>query len=94
MEETPGAYILLTDKTHIPVLGKGTAIINFLGKVVYVPDCFYVLALCAPLYSIHHHWHHQGCSFLADNKGYVLTFPLFTVDIDDTSDCLISIAPA
>eukprot|EP00957_Ditylum_brightwellii_P080442 6118355-Ditylum_brightwellii.AAC.1 len=66
--ETPGVFVLLADKTWVPVLGKGTARIDFLGKVVQVPDCFYVPALQGPLYFIHHHRRYQGYSFLADNE--------------------------
>eukprot|EP00957_Ditylum_brightwellii_P209977 15364439-Ditylum_brightwellii.AAC.5 len=94
MTETPGAFVILVDKTQVSVLGKGIAKIDFNGCIVLVPDCLYVPALCAPFYSIRHHRRYQGCSFIVDNNSCILSFPSFTINVNDISNCLSSIAPA
>eukprot|EP00957_Ditylum_brightwellii_P020612 1554298-Ditylum_brightwellii.AAC.1 len=89
--ETPGAYVLPADKTKVPVKGKGTALIDFEGHIVQVPDCLHVPFLGASLYSIHHHHDYQGCSFIADNDGCFLTFLSCIINSNDLKDCLILI---
>jgi hypothetical protein len=42
------------------------------------------------LISVHHHQRNQGCSFLADNDGCYLTFPTFSITVDDSTDCLLA----
>eukprot|EP00957_Ditylum_brightwellii_P188692 14363946-Ditylum_brightwellii.AAC.1 len=92
--ETPGAYIALADKTKVPILGKGTTLIDFSGHIVKVLDCLHLPSLCTPLHSICHHCKYQGCAFIADNDDCYLTFPSRTINVDDSEDSLISICPA
>jgi hypothetical protein len=80
------------DKT-IPILGHGTMCLNILGhniayaKALHVPDLSVIL-----LSSRVHRRTTQGCSFVADHSGCLLTYPTFSISVDDMDNCTIPCA--
>jgi len=88
-----GSHVLVADNHPIECLGVGTKIWRIggpRGHIVARREVLHVPALKAPLFSVRQHRRHQGCSFVADNKGCYLTFPTFSVPVDDSTDCLIA----
>lgn len=88
-----GSYVLVADNHPIPCLGIGTKFWRIGGSKGYIVgrrEVLHVPDLKAPLLSIRQHRRHQGCSFLADNGGCFLSFPTFSIPVDDSSDCLIA----
>jgi hypothetical protein len=74
----------------IPIYGGGTLCINVLGHALAYANALHVPDLSAILLSTRVHRRvTQGCSFLADHDGCFLTYPNFTVEIEDTDDCVI-----
>jgi hypothetical protein len=73
----------------VPCLGIGTKIYRIDGLDIGLCQVLHVPALKAPLISVQQHRRHQGCSFIADNGGCFLTFPTFSITIDDSTDCLV-----
>jgi hypothetical protein len=74
-------------------LGVGTKFWRIGGQKGYIVgrrQVLHVPALKAPLLSVRQHRRHQGCSFIADNEGCYLTFPTFSIKVDDSVDCLIA----
>jgi hypothetical protein len=60
------------------------------GKIIGRKQVLHVPALKAPLISVRQHRRQQGCSFIADNAGCYLTFPTFSITVDDSTDCLVA----
>jgi Reverse transcriptase (RNA-dependent DNA polymerase) len=88
-----GSYVLVADNHPIECLGVGTKIWRIggpKGNIVARREVLHVPALKAPLLSVRQHRRHQGCSFIADNGGCYLSFPKFSIPVDDSSDCLIA----
>jgi hypothetical protein len=90
----PKSYVILSNNQRSPYLCHGDNRINMGGFTVLLKDVLHILSLCCPLFSGHCHHRLIGCSFIADNKGYYLTFPSFTIDVNDSSDCIVSGAMA
>ena len=86
---TPSQYVLLADKSKIPVLGVGTVVVYFDKYIVQIRNVLHVPDLRAPLYSIRRHRRQFGCSFYCDQDGCFLNFPTFSLAVDDSKDCLI-----
>jgi hypothetical protein len=83
----------VADNHPIDCLGVGTKICRIggsQGHIVARREVLHVPALKAPLLLVHQHHHHQGCSFMANNKGCYLMFPTFSIPVDDSTDCLIA----
>jgi hypothetical protein len=77
------------DKT-IPITGRGTLCINLQGHYVAYANALHVPNLTVILLSSRVHRRiSPGCSFVADNSGCFLTYPNFTIDVDDAKDCTI-----
>jgi hypothetical protein len=78
------------DNKTIPILGQGTMCITIEGRnialanTLYVPDLSAILLSSRVLRRIA-----PGCSFVADHKGCFLTFPNFTFEINDETDCTL-----
>ncbi|MGH7954525.1 MAG: hypothetical protein ACREOZ_01040, partial [Gloeomargaritales cyanobacterium] len=89
-EPIKGGYVLLADQSRVPCVGIGTVVIAIQGHIVTISNCRHVPCLRAPLLSIRQHRRNQGCTFIADNKGCILTFPTFFVEIDDVEDCAVA----
>jgi hypothetical protein len=88
-----GSHVLVADNHAIECLGVGTTFWRIGGKKGYIVgrrQVLHVPALKAPLLSVRQHRRHQGCSFIADNDGCYLTFPTFSIRVDDSVDCLIA----
>jgi hypothetical protein len=88
-----GSHVLVADNHAIECLGVGTKFWRIGGQKGYIVGRHQVLhvpALKAPLLSVRQHRRHQGCSFIADNEGCYLTFPTFSIKVDDSVDCLIA----
>jgi hypothetical protein len=77
------------DKT-IPIAGRGTLAIQMQGHQVAYADALHVpdLSIILLLSRVHRRIT-QGCSFVADHSGCFLTYPTFSLSVDDTDDCTI-----
>ena len=85
-------YVEMGDGSRVPILGSGTVKFQLAGQVVRLSDCLHVPSLDVNLLSIRTHRRRgPGCTFLADADGMFLTFPSFTVEVDDAHDPLIPI---
>jgi hypothetical protein len=74
----------------IPIVGRGTLCINLMGHSVAYAHALHVPDLSVILLSSRVHRRiTPGCSFVADHSGCFLTFPEFTITVDDTEDCII-----
>jgi transposase InsO family protein len=74
----------------IPICGRGTMRMQVDGHNVAYSDVLYVPDLTAILLSSRvHRRTAPGCSFVADHDGCFLTFPDFTIEIQDEHDCTI-----
>jgi hypothetical protein len=93
-KETPGAYVILADKSRVPCNGVETVCFLLSGKKVIFSDVLHVPCLRSPLLSVRCFRRILGCSFIADNHGSYLTFPSFILNVDDSSDCTILSSPS
>jgi hypothetical protein len=89
-----GLVVRLGDKNQtIPIAGRGTLKINIQGHHVAYAHALHVPDLSVILLSSRAHRRiSQGCSFIADHTRCFLTFPTFSIPIDDTEDCTIPCA--
>jgi hypothetical protein len=85
-----GSHVLVADNHPIECLGIGTQFLRIDGRTIGRRQVLHVPALKAPLISVRQHRRNQGCSFIADNNGCYLTFPTFSIIVDDSSDCLLA----
>jgi hypothetical protein len=85
-----GSHVLVADNHAIPCLGIGIQYMKINNKIIERKQVLHVPDLKAPLISVRQHRRRQGCSFLADNAGCYLTFPEFSLTVDDNVDCLVS----
>ena len=84
-------YVVVADDTRVPIHGIGTVRFRLGGREILLRRVYHVPGLNGSLLSIRtHRQRGPGCSFLADSNGCHLTFPSFFIDIDDTSDVLIT----
>jgi hypothetical protein len=89
-QSTPKSYVILADSQKSPCLGRGDVCITLGGFKVILKDVLHIPSLCCPLFSVRRHRRLLGCSFLADNSGCFLMFPSFTIEVNDSSDCIVS----
>lgn len=89
--ELSNTCILAADDTPIQVAGRGTAILVMKnGKTMRLKDCLHVPELVMTLLSVRvHRRRGAGCCFIADCEGCTLTFPTFSLPIDNTKDCAL-----
>jgi hypothetical protein len=81
-------------KSFIPVLGCGSAVVSLNGQPVLIRNTLHVPSLVVPLYSLHTHLTHCGCSFYgAYEAGMLVCFPTFVLTVDMLSDCHLSYVP-
>ena len=85
-----GSHVLVADNHPIECLGIGTQFMRIQGRITGKRQVLHVPALTAPLISVRQHQRHQGCSFIANNKGCYMTFPTFLIEVDDSTDCLVA----
>ena len=93
-DATPGAYVIIANDDKVPCLGRGTVRFYLNGKLIEITNVLHVPSLRSPLYSVRQHRRYESCSFVGDNSGMFLTFPEFTVEIDDSEDCVAHATPA
>jgi len=83
-----GLRVRMGNKSHAPVLGKGSAIISLNGKKVLIRDCLHVPDLRNPLYSLRAHQRQRGCGFIGlHGHGVYVYFPNFVLEVDTSTDC-------
>ena len=86
---TPRSYVVLANSQRSPCLGRGDICINMGGNAVILRDVLHIPSLRCPLFSVRCHRRYIGCSFIADNEGCYLTFPSFTIEVNDRTDCTV-----
>jgi hypothetical protein len=75
------------DKT-IPIAGRITLSIDLLGHRIAYADALHVPDLSVILLSSFvHHPITPCCPFVANHSGCFLTYPGFSIDVDDREDC-------
>ena len=90
----PDAYIHVADDRHLPVSGTGTIHVSLQGHVIQLHNVLLVPELSGPLLSVRLLRRLPGCSFTATNSTCSITFPTFSITIDDTVDVSIPCHPA
>ncbi|KAL7547757.1 hypothetical protein ACHAWF_011035 [Thalassiosira exigua] len=89
-----GIRVRVGNNSFAPVAGRGSAIISLNGKKVLVRDALHVPDLRNPLYSLRAHQKQRGCGFFgACDQGIYVYFPGFVLEVDTSSDCLLSYCP-
>jgi hypothetical protein len=86
---TPRSYVILANNQRSPCLGCGDICLTMGNYNALLRDVLHIPSLRCPLFSVRCHHRFVGCSFLADNTGCFLTFPSFTVEVNDQSDCTV-----
>ena len=82
-----GKYVALADDSKVPIMGIGTIQITLAGQIVRLNNVYHVPSLDCSLFAIRIHRRRGiGCSFLADHSGCFLSFPGFTLEIEDSTD--------
>ena len=90
-----GSHVISASGEQIHVAGRGRYCASVNGRTCVFPDWLHIPHLQMPLISVRQFLRMgQGCSFLADNTGYFLTFPEFIIDVDDLMDCVVNFTPA
>jgi hypothetical protein len=86
-----GLVVRLGDENQtIPIIGEGTLCMHIDGRNVAYGQSYHVPAPMAILLSSRVHRRiAPDCSLVADHSGCFLTYPTFSVEIDDTSDCTL-----
>ena len=90
----PDAYIHVADDRHLPVSGTGTIHVSLQGHIIQLHNVLLVPELSGPLLSVRLLRRLPGCSFTATNSTCSISFPSFTITIDDTIDVSIPCYPA
>jgi hypothetical protein len=86
-----GSHVLVADNHPIEGFGIGTQFLQINGRIIGRQQVLHVPAKKSPLISVRQHRRNQGCSFVADNDdGCYLTFPTFSITVDDSTDCLLA----
>jgi hypothetical protein len=90
-----GLVVCLGDENQtILIMGEGTLCMQIDGRKVAYGLSYHVPDLTAILLSSRVHRHiAPGCSLVADHSGCFLTYPTFSVEIDNTSDCTLECHP-
>ena len=93
-EKVSNEVVELGDGHPTTIQGKGTVQVVLEGHPVRLTNCLHVPQLDVHLLSIRlHRRRGPGCSFICDSSGMFLTFPSFSVEVDDTKDTLLSATP-
>jgi hypothetical protein len=84
-------FVTLGDETQLKIYGRGTARFLLNDKLIEVRDALHVPDLRNPLYSLRRHRHMSGCGYYSQyGVGSFILFPAFTIEVDDSSDNLVS----
>ena len=86
---TPRSNVVLANNQKSPCLGCGDICLKMGGYNVILRDVLHIPSLRCPLFSVCCHHCFLGCSFIADNTGCYLTFPSFTIEVDNQTDCTV-----
>ena len=80
--------VCMGNKSFLPVLGCGLAIIFLSGQQVLVRNALHMPGLVIPLYSLHAHCVQPGCSFIgASGVSILVYFPTFILMVDTSKEC-------
>ncbi|CAB9521703.1 Reverse transcriptase (RNA-dependent DNA polymerase) [Seminavis robusta] len=83
-----GHFIRVANGSPIPILGYGTVQLQIDNKVIKEQNWWHVPDLSTRLLSVRKHRRRgPGCSFMADHDDCILSFPTFTIRIDDSEEC-------
>ena len=86
---TNNSYVSLANDYKIPMKGIGSIQLNINGYILQIHNVFYVPALQYCLYSVKQHRRYNQCSCIFNNDAATLSFPKFTVNINDEHDMFI-----
>ena len=90
----PNDYALPGDKSRSNIYGCGTTIFNMKGLYIIVRNALHVPSLRAPLSSTQRHQNQLGCTYYDyDTVGNLLLFPTMVIDMDLTTDNIVSFHP-
>jgi hypothetical protein len=80
-----GIVVCLGDEDKIiPIAGRGNLSINMLGHTIAYVDALHIPNLSVILLPARvHQCIMPGCSFVANHSGCFLTYPNFTIEVDD-----------
>ena len=88
-KEESGGYVCIANNQKIPLVGYGSIWIKLDNYTIQLDDVFYVPSLRDSLFSVRQHQRCPSCSFLCDNTGCYLTFPHFSIPVNDTEEMII-----
>ena len=95
LELSSGTYISLANGDTIPVAGIGTVTLTLGNRIVREHGWLYVPDLAMRLKSVRLHRRlHPDAYFLATNEECILGYPTFSIDVDDSEDCVVPCSPA
>jgi hypothetical protein len=84
-------FVTLGDDTRLKIYGRGSDRFLLNGRVIQVRNALHVPDLRAPLYFLRRHRHMDGCGYYSQyGVGSFILFPSFTIEVDDTTDNLVS----
>ncbi len=89
--EENGGYVRIANNQKIPIVGYGTIRVKLDNYVIELEDVFYVPSLRDSLFSVRQHRRCDRCSFICDNNGCHLHFPLFSIPVPDHEEMVVSI---
>ena len=90
----PNDYALLGDESCSNIAGHGTAVFTMNGCYILVRNALHVPSLWAPLYSTQSHRTQPGCAYYDDDTiGNLLLFPTMVINVDSTTDNIVSFRP-
>ena len=95
LEPVSNTFISMANGDSIPVAGRGTVRLTLGTRIVREANWLYVPPLAMRLKSVRLHRRlHPDAYFLATHDECILGYPTFSLDVDDTDDCVIACSPA
>ena len=92
-KEEHGGYVRIANNQKIPIVGYGTIRVQLGSYTIQLDDVFYVPSLRDSLFSVRQHRRCNSCSFVCDNDGCKLNFPLFSIPVNDDNEMIIATTP-
>ncbi len=89
-----GWQVRMGNNFFAPILGHVTAVISLNGKKILIHECFHVLELLCPLYSLWAHQQQRSWGFIEMyGLGMHVFFPSFIMEVNTAMDCHLYYKP-
>ena len=95
LDSATNMTICTANGEHLAVQGIGTVLLHLGGKLVLEHNWLYVPGLTMRLKSVRvHRRMHMDNYFIATHEECLLGYPTFSLEIDDSEDCVLPCTPA